>query len=75
MIDPSMLFKVKSMMDRFNANHPRFVPFIQAVNKDALKEDTVVDIKFTTKEGDTFHTNLKLNQDDLDMFRQLFKMA
>ena len=75
MLDPRLLFKFKSMMDVFNRNHPKVIPYMHAVSQEALKENTIVDIKFTTEEGECLHTNLKLNKDDIEMFKQLFSMA
>lgn len=35
----TMMQKIKSGMDRFRANHPKFPLFLRAVSQDALVED------------------------------------
>mgnify|MGYP000040174541 CR=1 FL=1 len=41
----TMMQKIKSGMDRFRANHPKFPMFLRAVSQDALVEGTIIEIK------------------------------
>ena len=43
--------EVKSSMDRFRNNHPKFPLFLKAVVGNALEEGTLVEINVTTPEG------------------------
>ena len=47
----TMMQKIKSGMDRFRANHPKFPMFLRAVSQDALVEGTIIEINVTTPEG------------------------
>ena len=61
----AMLQKLKSGIDRFRANHPKFPLFLKAVSQDALKEGSVIEISVTTPEGKNYCSNVRQNADDL----------
>ena len=71
----AMLQKLKSSMDRFRNNHPKFPLFLKAVVGNALEEGTLVEINVTTPEGKNYCTNLKLKQEDLEFFQTLSEMG
>ena len=62
----AMIQKIKSGMDRFRANHPKFPLFLNAVSQNALMEGTVIEINVTTPEGRNYCTNVKLQADDME---------
>ena len=64
----TMMQKIKSGMDRFRANHPKFPMFLRAVSQDALVEGTIIEINVTTPEGKNYCTNVKLKADDMELF-------
>ncbi|MGN0331625.1 MAG: hypothetical protein ACI4D9_01135 [Lachnospiraceae bacterium] len=70
----AMFQQLKSGMDRFRANHPKFPMFLQAVSQDALKEGSVVEISVTTPEGKNYCSNIKINSDDLAFIDTLKNM-
>ena len=49
----TMMQKIKSGMDRFRANHPKFPLFLRAVSQDALVEGSII---------------VKLKADDMELF-------
>lgn len=65
------LQKLKSQLVIFHRNHPKFAPFLDAVNKNALGEGTIIEISVTSPEGRHYETNLKVNQEDLEFLRSL----
>lgn len=67
----TMMQKIKSGMDRFRANHPKFPMFLRAVSQDALVEGTIIEINVTTPEGKNYCTNVKLKADDMELFVRL----
>lgn len=71
----AMLQKLKSNMDRFRSNHPKFPLFLKAVSENAMEEGTLIEINVTTPEGKNYCTNLKLKQEDLDFIRTLSEMG
>lgn len=74
MFDFSSVMKIKGAWDTFSRNHPKFMPFMQAVGREAIGDGTIIEIKVTSPEGKEFNTNMKLTQSDLDLFAQIQKM-
>lgn len=74
MFDFSSVMKIKSAWDTFSRNHPKFMPFMQAVGREAIGDGTIIEIKVTSLEGKEFNTNMKLTQSDLDLFAQIRNM-
>ena len=74
MFDFSSVMKIKSAWDTFIRNHPKFMPFMQAVGREAIGDGTIIEIKVTSPEGKEFNTNMKLTQSDLDLFAQIRNM-
>lgn len=67
----AMMQKIKSGMDRFRANHPKFPMFLNAVAQDALREGTIIEINVTTPEGKNYCSNLKLKSEDIEFLDTL----
>ena len=70
----SSVMKIKSAWDTFSRNHPKFMPFMQAVGREAIGDGTIIEIKVTSPEGKEFNTNMKITQSDLDLFAQIRNM-
>ncbi|MGN1168155.1 MAG: hypothetical protein ACI4S2_17205 [Lachnospiraceae bacterium] len=70
----AMFQQLKTGMDRFRENHPKFPMFLQAVSQDALKEGSVIEINVTTPEGKNYCSNIKINTDDLSLIETLKNM-
>ena len=75
MINPSMILKLKQAKETFVRNHPKFPPFLSAVNREAIKEGTVIEIHVTTKEGKTVSSNIKLKDSDVAFLHELLNQA
>ncbi len=67
----AMLQKLKSGIDRFRTNHPKFPLFLKAVSQDALREGSVIEISVTTPEGKNYCSNVRLNADDMELMETL----
>lgn len=74
MLDFGSIMKIKSAWDTFTRNHPKFMPFMQAVGREAIGDGTIIEIKVISPEGKEFNTNMKLTQSDLDLFAQIRNM-
>jgi hypothetical protein len=73
-MNPAKLLKMKSVLDKFSKNHPKFVQFLDVAQKNAIEEGTVIEINVTSASGKTLSSNLKLTQSDVEMFRELSGM-
>lgn len=70
----AMIQKLKTSMDTFRNNHPKFPPFLDAVSKDALMEGTIIEITVTTPQGKNYCTNVKLKPEDMELMESFKNM-
>ena len=72
-MNPMNALKLKSILDRFNANHPKLPLFLKAAMGE-VKEGTVIETKVITPEEKTILSNIKITADDmalLDEFKEI----
>lgn len=75
MMDFSAIMKIKSAWDQFTTNHPKFMPFMQAVSREAIGDGTIIEVSVKSPDGKTYNTNMKLTQSDLDLFASIKEMS
>ena len=73
--NPAAILQMMNLWNRFQNNHPKFPKFISAVMKNAIKEDSIIEIKVTTAEGESYDSNLKINAEDMELIRQIKEMS
>ena len=44
MFDFGSLMKIKGAWDTFTRNHPKFMPFMQAVGREAIGDGTIIEV-------------------------------
>lgn len=69
-LNPVKLLKLKSDMESFAKNHPKFASFVKKVIDEGVAEGDVVEIKIIEKDKN-IETNIKLKKDDLELLRTL----
>jgi hypothetical protein len=74
MMDLSAVMRVKNAWDTFTRNHPKLMPFMQAVGREAIADGTIIEVKVTSPQGKEYNTNMKITQSDLDLFDQMKTM-
>ena len=75
MVNPAIIFKIKSMWDEFTNQHPKLPRFFQAVASQPLEEGTVIEMIISRPGGDTLTSNVKLTASDLALLDQLKEMG
>ena len=74
-MNPMQLIKLKSAWDRFHAAHPKFPLCLNSVIQNGIHEGTILEFQVTEPEGRTFCSNLKITQEDLELFQELKELA
>ena len=74
-MNPMALLKMKSAFDKFQKGHPKFVQFIQTIAAIGVKEDTIFECKVILPDGKEMMANLKITQEDLELFEQLKEIS
>ncbi|QFJ55202.1 hypothetical protein [Pseudobutyrivibrio xylanivorans] len=73
--NPADLFKVRSAAETFNSNHPKLLPFFNAVKGRAMTPGSVIEIAVTDSTGERIETNLRIQESDLELIRLLTEMG
>ncbi|MBP3421572.1 MAG: hypothetical protein J6K37_04815 [Lachnospiraceae bacterium] len=75
MMNPAAIMKIMQAKNTFTANHPKFAAFIKAVFSRNIEEGTIVEITVTRPGEAPMTSNIKIQQSDLDLFRELQGLA
>ena len=70
-INPLNLLKLKDKYKTFKKDHPDMSDFGKALNKHALMEGTVLEIRATNPEGKVLKNEITLTENDIEMVRIL----
>lgn len=74
MVNPAALLTFKKKIEDFGMRHPRFVSFIQALKGQEMPVGSVIDITVTMPTGETYQSNIKLTEEDIEMLRTIASM-
>ena len=75
MINPSVVFKLKGLQQRFVADHPKFPSFLQAIKNKGVPEGTVVTLKLEYPNGEVLESNIKVTANDVNSFNELSRLS
>ena len=73
-MNPMAMMKIKGLLDRFRANHPKVPMFFSAASQ-SIGEGSIIEISITNADGKKLCTNMKVTADDLELFEQLKNTA
>ncbi len=73
--NPADLFKIKSAASKFNANHPKLLPFFAAAESKIMTPGSVIEISITDPVGEKIETNLRVQESDIEMINLLMSMS
>lgn len=70
-MNPMKLWKLQNAYNQFKGRHPKFPMFLEAVAREGMRENTIIEIRVTSPEGRVYDSSLKLCQEDLELFQTL----
>lgn len=73
--NPADLFRVRSAAEKFNANHPKLIPFFGAVKDKAMTPGAIIEISVIDTTGERIETNLKVQESDLELIKLLMEIG
>ena len=74
-MNPITLLTMKSALEKFQNNHPKFMQFLSVMMQTGLQEGTVLECKVITPEGKELLANIKITEDDLELIEKLKELA
>lgn len=75
MMNPASMMKIMNAKNKFTANHPKFVAFLNAVFSRGVTEGTIIEIRVTRPGEEPVTTNMKVLQSDLELMDELKGLA
>ncbi len=72
-MNPMGFLKIKPLFERFTQDHPKLLMFLSAAAGEVSK-DSIVEITVMNAEGYKMRTNIKVNENDVELFGELKKM-
>ena len=73
-MNPMAILALKSDIDKFQNNHPKFIQFIKAMSQSGTQEGAILECKVISPEGKEISTNIKITQDDLELLEKMKEM-
>lgn len=73
-MNPMKLLQMQKAFNEFKGRHPKFPMFIDAVAREGVRENTIIEVRVTTPEGRTYDSSLKICREDLELFETLKEM-
>ncbi len=73
-MNPADMMKAMSAFKNFQASHPKAVSFFQVVFGSGIPADTVMELTVTKPGENPMTTNIKVTQQDLELFESLKNM-
>ena len=73
--NPADLFKVRTAAAKFNANHPKLLPFFGAAKTKAMTPGSIIEIAITDPNGEKIETNLRVQESDIELINLLVEIG
>ncbi len=73
--NPTAIFQMMNLWNKFKQNHPKFPKFMTAVYQNGIKEGSIIEINVTTADGQSLNSNLKITASDMELIEQLKELA
>lgn len=75
MINPAGIMRIMNAKNKFEANHPKFFAFCNAIFEKGVEEGTIIELTVTKPGQEAMTTNIKVQQSDLELLNELMSMA
>ncbi|MBQ8085250.1 MAG: hypothetical protein IJ232_03985 [Lachnospiraceae bacterium] len=69
-MNPMALMQLKGLYNKFEANHPKVPMFFKAAGG-SIGEGSIIEISVTDPAGKKMTTNMRVTEQDLELFQQL----
>ncbi|MBQ6588517.1 MAG: hypothetical protein IJI01_07565 [Butyrivibrio sp.] len=70
-MNPMLLLQLQKRLSLFQEDHPKVMPFMQAVGNVGVVEGTVFAVKVTTPDGKVLESNIKLTANDIETINMM----
>lgn len=75
MMNPASIMKIMNAKNKFTENHPKFVSFLNTVFANGIEAGTVIEMTVTKPGEVPVTTNIRVQESDLELLRELQGLA
>ncbi|MBQ1172907.1 MAG: hypothetical protein IIX48_09970 [Lachnospiraceae bacterium] len=75
MMNPAAMMQIMTALKKFESTHPKFVAFIKTMFGKGITEGTIIELTVINPGQDPVTTNIRVQQSDLDLVKQLQDLA
>ena len=75
MMNPAALMKLMNAKNKFAANHPKFTAFCNDIFSRGIEAGSIIEITVTRPGEEPITSNMRVQQDDLDLLKGLQDLA
>ena len=72
--NPMAIMELQQKFNIFKQEHPRVLPFFNAIGSSSMEVGTIIDMKVTTPDGVEKQCNIKVTQNDIDTFNAIMNL-
>ena len=74
-MNPMIILQIREKIDIFRKEHPKILPFLKTIDRKALEEGSVLEIKATSVDGQEYVSNIKITANDIELIRIISGMG
>lgn len=63
----AMMQRIKPLLEKFQTEHPKFIQFFGVIQHKAIQKDSVLELTVTSPDGNTYTTNIRLTDNDMEL--------
>ncbi|MBQ6638489.1 MAG: hypothetical protein IJH82_07515 [Lachnospiraceae bacterium] len=71
MMNPAALLTLKKKWEEFQERHPKFAMFLINVAGQGMETGSVIDITITMPDGKIYQSNMRVSEEDIELFKSL----
>lgn len=75
MMNPAAMMQIMTALKKFESTHPKFVVFIKTMFGKGITEGTIIELTVINPGQDPVTTNIRVQQSDLELVKQLQDLA
>lgn len=70
-MNPKKMLQLQLAWKQFCETHPKFLPFLKAVQTSGISEGTIIEVTVETPEGKKYTSNIKVQPSDMELLRSM----
>lgn len=74
-MNPMLMMQFAGRLGKFKEQHPKFGMFLKSVANKGITAGSVMEVKFTSVDGQEYRANIKMTDDDIETINMIKSMS